>query len=102
MRNVVVPYPSQPDPGAFKRYHMNEHVALVRKLPGARALSYSCDGQAPEGASPEFCVFEAEFDNGAAMAGVMASPRGQAVAENVAIFAEVPPTLIHYPVEARI
>jgi len=102
MRNVVVPYPSQPDPGAFKRYHMNEHVALVRKLPGARVVSYSCNGQAPEGGSPKFCVFAAEFDNGAAMAAAMASPQEQAVAENGVIFAEVPPTLIYYPVEAGI
>ena len=93
---------SQPDPGAFKRYHMNEHVALVRKLPRVRAVSYSCDRQAPEGGSPKFCVFAAEFDNGAAMAAAMASPQGQAVAENEVIFPEVPPTLIYYPLEPGI
>jgi uncharacterized protein (TIGR02118 family) len=99
MHKIVVLYPPQPDPEAFKAYYVGTHLPLARKLPGVLALRHSFDVQAVGGASPYFCVFEAEFRDGSAMGAAMGSPAGQAVAADVANFATVPPTLIHYPVD---
>ncbi len=99
MHKIVVLYPPQPDPEAFKAYYADIHIPLARKLPGLMVLRYSFDVQTLAG-SPYFCVFEAEFPDGAAMGAAMGSAEGQAVAADVANFAKSPPTLIHYPVES--
>jgi uncharacterized protein (TIGR02118 family) len=100
MHKIVVLYPQQPDPDAFKTYYVATHIPLARKLPGLVALRYSFDVQGVTGDRPYFCVFEAEFRDGAALGAAMASPQGQAVAADVPNFARNPPTLIHYPVES--
>jgi hypothetical protein len=46
-------------------------------------------------------VFEAEFADAAALGSAMGSPEGQVVANDVANFAQVPPTLIHYSVDSK-
>jgi uncharacterized protein (TIGR02118 family) len=100
MHKIVVLYPPQPDPEAFKAYYIKTHIPLVRKMPGLLALRYSFEIQGAGGASPYFCVFEGEFRDPAALGAAMASPEGQAVAGDVPNFAKNPPTLIHYSVEA--
>jgi len=99
MHKIVVLYPPQPDAAAFKAYYLETHIPLCRKLPGLQALRYSFDVQGVGGDAPYFCIFEAEFSDGAAMGAAMGSPEGQAVAGDVPNFAQVPPTLIHYPVD---
>jgi len=100
LHKIVVLYPPQPDPEAFKAYYVGTHIPLARKLPGLKALRYSFDVQGVGGDSPYFCIFEAEFSDGAALGAAMGSPEGQAVAADVPNFAKVPPTLIHYPAES--
>lgn len=100
MHKLVVLYPSQPDPEAFKAYYVATHIPLARKLPGLLALRYSFDVQGVAGAAPYFCVFEAEFRDGAAMGAAMGSPQGQAVGADVPNYAKNPPTLIHYSCES--
>lgn len=100
MHKIVVLYPPQPNPEAFKAYYVATHVPLARKLPGLLALRYSFDVQGVGGAAPYFCVFEAEFRDSAALGAAMGSPQGQAVAADVPSFAKVPPTLIHYSTES--
>lgn len=99
MHKIVVLYPPQPDPEAFKAYYLETHIPLARKLPGLQALRYSFNVEGVGEESPYFCIFEAEFSDGAALAAAMSSPEGQAVAADVPNFAKVPPTLIHYPIE---
>ena len=99
MHKIVVLYPPQPDPEAFKAYYVEKHIPLARKLPGLQALRYTFNVQGVGGDSPYFCVFEAEFADGAALGAAMSSPEGEAVAADVPNFAKVPPTLIHYPIE---
>ncbi|HZV19502.1 MAG TPA: EthD family reductase [Sphingobium sp.] len=98
MHKIVVLYPPQPDPEAFKAYYVATHIPLVRKLPGLLALRYSFELQGAGGDSPYFCVFEADFADGAALGAAMGSAEGQAVADDVQNFAQVAPTLITYPV----
>jgi len=100
MHKILVLYPPQPNPERFKAYYLETHIPLARKLPGLQALRYSFDVQGVGGNSPYFCVFEAEFADGAALGAAMGSPEGQAVAGDVPNFAEVAPTLIHYPAES--
>jgi len=100
MHKLVVLYPPQPDPEAFKAYYVKTHIPLARKLSGLLALRYSFDVQGVAGAPPYFCVFEAEFKDGAALGAAMGSPQGQLVAADVPNFARNPPTLIHYAVES--
>ena len=99
MHKVVVLYPPQPDPDAFKAYYVATHIPLARELPGLIALRYSFEVQGLGGEPPYFCVFESEFANGAAAAAAMGSAEGQAVAGDLQNFAQVPPTLIHYSIE---
>lgn len=102
MHKIVVLYPPQPDPDAFKAYYVETHIPLARRLPGLLALRYTFDVQGVGGDPAYICVFEAEFADGPAMGAAMGSAQGQAVAADVANFAQVPPTLIHYPVENRL
>lgn len=100
MHKIVVLYPPQPDPDAFKAYYVETHIPLARKLPGLLALRYTFDVQGVGGDPAYFCVFEAEFADGPAMGAAMGSAEGQQVAGDVPNFASVAPTLIHYPVES--
>ncbi len=99
MHKIVVLYPPQPDPDMFRAYYLETHIPLARKLPGLLALRYSFDVEGVAGVSPYFCIFEAEFADGATLGAAMGSPAGQAVAADVPNFAQVAPTLIHYSVE---
>jgi uncharacterized protein (TIGR02118 family) len=100
MQKLVVLYPPQPDPEAFKSYYVGTHMPLARKIPGLQVLRYSFDVQGVMGDSPYFCVFEAEFADGAALGAGMGSPEGQAAAADVPNFASVAPTLITYSVDS--
>ena len=53
----------------------------MAKFPGLRGYRYSFDVAAAEGESPYFCVFEADFDDAAALSAARASPEGQASAD---------------------
>jgi uncharacterized protein (TIGR02118 family) len=98
MHKFVALYPAQPDPERFKTYYLDTHIPLARKLPGIQALRYSFDVEGVGSGSPYFCIFEAEFADVAAMGAAMGSVEGQAVANDVPNFADVPPTLIHYEI----
>jgi uncharacterized protein (TIGR02118 family) len=100
MHKIVVLYPPQPDPEAFKKHYLDTHLPLVRKMPGLKAFRYSLDVEGVGAPSPFFCIFEADFEDGAALGAAMGSPEGQAVAGDVQNFASVAPTLINYPVES--
>jgi uncharacterized protein (TIGR02118 family) len=99
MYKIVVLYPPQPDPEAFKKYYTKDHMPLVRKMPGIKNFRYSFNLQGVGGPAPFFCIFEAEFADGAAAGAAMQSPEGMAVANDVPNFAKVAPTLMHFPVD---
>jgi uncharacterized protein (TIGR02118 family) len=52
-----------------------------------RAYRHAFDLAAPGGESPYFCIFEAEFDDAAALGAAMGSPEGQMVAADVPNYA---------------
>jgi len=99
MQKLVVLYPPQPDMDAFKAYYVGTHLPLARKIPGLKAMRHSFNIETLAGDGQYACIFEAEFEDGAALGAGMGSPEGQAVAADVPNFAKVPPSLIHYHVE---
>jgi len=96
MQKLMVMYPPQPDMAAFKAYYEGTHLPLARKIPGLRAMRHSFDIQTIAGEAQYSCIFEAEFDDAAALQAGMGSAEGQLVAADVPNFAQVPPMLIQY------
>ena len=87
MHRLLVLYPPPVDPDQFRNYHEATHIPLVAKMPGLRGYRYGFDVAAGEGKSPYFCVFEAEFDDAAAMGAARGSAEGQAVSADVPNYA---------------
>ena len=82
MHRLLVLYPPPADPDHFRTYYEETHLKLVAKWPGLRGYRYGFDVAAAEGESPYFCVFEADFDDAAALS-ARASPEGQAMRADI-------------------
>jgi uncharacterized protein (TIGR02118 family) len=98
MHKLVVLYPPPKDPEAFRTYYEETHLPLASTLPGLRSFSYAFDVASPAGDSPYFCIFEAVFDDVAAMGAAMGSSEGQTVAADVPNYAPEGAVMIHYDV----
>ena len=96
MHTLLILYPPQENPATFKTYYEQTHLGLVRKIPGIRQFRYGFDLAALEGASPYFCMFEADFDSAEALGAAMGSPEGQATAADVANFASGQPVILNF------
>lgn len=100
MHRLLVLYPPPTDPDHFRRHYQDAHLPLVAKLPGLRGYRFSFDVVGPEGESPFFCVFEADFDDAAAYSAAMASPAGQAVRADVPNYATGGAVVLNYELRA--
>jgi uncharacterized protein (TIGR02118 family) len=98
MHKLVVLYPPPADKEKFRSYYLNNHLPLAADLPGLRAYRYAFDVGTPAGDSPYWCIFEADYDDAAAMGASMQSEQGAKVAADVANYADQPPVMIHYEV----
>lgn len=98
MHKLIVLYPEPTDRAAFEAYYRSVHLPLCQKLPGVQSISISL-GIAPPGEAPYFAVFEATFQDGAALGAAMSSPEGQAVEADVANYATGGATVLTYPLE---
>ena len=68
MHKLLVLYNEPKDPTHFRKYYVETHLPLTRKLPGLKASRYSFDVKPLRpGKAPYFCIFEAEFENEAAL-----------------------------------
>ena len=91
MHRLLVLYPPPTDPDHFRSYYEDTHIPLAAKMPGLRDYRYGFDIAADEGEAPYFCVFEADFDDAAALSAALGSAEGQAgSAEGQAVLADVP------------
>ena len=88
------------DPDHFRSYYEDTHLPLAAKLPGLRAYRYSFDIATIEGASPYYCVFEADFDDAAALSAARASTEGQAVRADVPNYASGGAVVLDYELRA--
>jgi uncharacterized protein (TIGR02118 family) len=100
VHRLLVLYPPPADPDHFRSYYQNTHLPLVAKLPGLRGYRFSFNVAASEGESPYFCVFEADFDDGAAYRSAMASPAGQATRADVPNYATGGAIVLNYELRA--
>jgi uncharacterized protein (TIGR02118 family) len=98
MHKLVVLYHPPADKEKFRSYYESTHLPLAAKLPGLRAYRYAFNVDAPAGDSPYWCIFEADYDDVAAMAASMQSEHGGVVAADVANYVDQPPVMIHYEV----
>ena len=99
MHKSLVLYLPPEDPQAFREYYKSIHVPLASRIPGLRAYRYSLNVSAPEGESPYFAVFEAEWDDARAMAEALRTPEGQAVLADMQNYATGGAVVVDYPVQ---
>jgi uncharacterized protein (TIGR02118 family) len=100
MHRLLVLYPPPSDPDHFRSYYEDTHLPLVAKFPGLRGYRYSFDVAAGEGESPYYCVFEADFDDAAALSAARESPEGQAVRADVPNYATGGAVVLDYELRA--
>jgi uncharacterized protein (TIGR02118 family) len=98
MHKLVVLYNEPKDPAHFRKYYVETHLPLVSKLPNLRASRYSLDVKPLGPGKAPFCVFEAEFDNEAALMAALGSKEGKAVAGDVPNYASGGVTMMHFAV----
>lgn len=99
MHKLMVLYPEPADPDHFRDYYVTHHLPLVRSMPGLLAWRYGFEVAAPQGQTPYFAVFEAEFADAAAMTAARSSPQGRQVTADVANYATGGAVVIHYQVQ---
>jgi uncharacterized protein (TIGR02118 family) len=99
MHRLLVLYNEPKNPADFRKYYVETHVPLARKLSGVKAISYSFDVKPLDaGKPPYFCVFEADFESEASLMSALGSKEGQAVAGDVSNFATGGVTMVHFAV----
>lgn len=96
MHTLVVLYGHPLDHDSFRRHYRNVHLPLVRNIPGIRALRESQELCSPEGQAPYFAVFEADFDDEAAMQSAMTTAEGQLANADIPNFASGGVTVFTY------
>jgi uncharacterized protein (TIGR02118 family) len=100
MHRLLVLYPPPTDPDHFRTYYEETHLGLAAKIPGLRGYRYGFDVAAPGGESPYFCVFEADFDDAAALSAARASPEGHALRADVPNYATGGAVVLNYELRA--
>ncbi len=98
MHKLLVLYNEPKDPAHFRKYYVETHLPLARKLPGLRASRHSFDVKPLGPGKAPFCIFEAEFENEAALMGALGSKEGKAVAGDVPNYASGGVTMVHFAV----
>ena len=91
-------YPAPKDAARFKAYYEATHVPLAKQLPGLKSCSFAY----PEALGPAtapFCIFQAWFEDGAAMFAALQSEMGRKVASDVPNYSPDGATLFHFQPE---
>lgn len=94
---LQVLYRQPADPDEFRRYYVYHHLPLARAIPDARSLRYTVEVTSLTGESPYFAIFEADFDDLAALQSALRSPEGQKAQADVANFATGGLEILHFP-----
>jgi uncharacterized protein (TIGR02118 family) len=99
MRDTRMPrFPIRAAGAASSRYYEDTHIPLAAKMPGLRGYRYGFDVASAEGESAYFCVFEADFDDAAALSAARASDEGQAVRADVPNYATGGAIVLNYEI----
>jgi uncharacterized protein (TIGR02118 family) len=101
MHKFVVLYNAPEDPEHFRDHYVNTHIPIASQMPGMLGWRYSFAVASPgETEPPYFCVFEAEFEDGAALGAAMESEAGQKAAADVPNYATGGATILTYEIDA--
>src|SRR4051812_20653166 len=100
MHRLLVLYPPRWAPDHFQTSSEDTPLPLAARFPGLRAYRYSFDVAAAEGESPYYCVFEADFDDAAALSAARESPEGQAVRADIPNYATGGAVVLNYELRA--
>lgn len=88
MVKLIVCYGPPQDVAAFDEHYETTHAPLARAIPGLRRFEAGkVLGTADGGAAPYHLIAELYFDDAEALQNAMASPEGQAAANDVPTFA---------------
>ena len=102
MHKLMVLYPEPANREAFIDYYTKNHLPLAARLPGLLGWRYSLEvSDGPGASAPYFAVFEAEFPHAEAFRNAMASPEGQAVADDVPNYATGGAVVLDYAVASE-
>jgi uncharacterized protein (TIGR02118 family) len=97
MQCLTVIYPRPDNEDAFRSYYEGTHLKRAEKLPGLKAMHHAY----PEAIGPGdvFCIFQAYFEDAAALAAAMGSGLGLEVAGDVANFSPKGAQVFHFPID---
>ena len=99
MHRLLVLYNEPKDPAHFKKYYVETHVPLANKIPGIKSTRYYFDVKPLGPGKAPFCIFEADFENEAALMNGLGSSEGKAVAADVPNYASGGVTMTHFPLK---
>lgn len=97
MHCLTVTYQTPDDPQAFRAYYVDHHLPLAKTLPGLIKATYAFPEAMGPGDAP-FCIFQAYFDDAAAMGAALGSDIGAKVAADVSNYAPKGAILCNFPV----
>ena len=95
MVKLVALYRRPPDSAAFDRHYAEEHLPLVRKMPGLRRFEGWRITGAPGGEAPYYLIGEMYFDDLDALRAALRSPEGRAAGEDLQRFASGLVTMLY-------
>ncbi|HZY93334.1 MAG TPA: EthD family reductase [Candidatus Bathyarchaeia archaeon] len=77
MAKVIVLFRKPKDPELFDKEYWNNHVPMVKKMPGVRKYTVSKIVSAPRGEPEYYQAVELEFDNMDSLKKALDSPAGR-------------------------
>lgn len=90
MATIYAMYKHPADAAAFDRYYYGVHVPLAKTVPGLAKyeVTRGAIGNVSGGATPYHLIATLTFPSHAAISAALTSPQGQAVAADLANFAD--------------
>ncbi len=86
MYRMTILYGMPKDPDHFRRYYLETHIPIARKMNGLTGWNLSWIDQDGDLPGPYLLVAELYADSAEAMASIMASPEGVAARDDLANF----------------
>ena len=101
MVKLTVLYGHPDDPDAFEEYYADTHMPLVDEMPNLKRYEAARIVATPDGSEPPYYrIFEGYFEDMEQLQSSMATPEGQAAAEDIPNFATGGATLLICEIDA--
>jgi uncharacterized protein (TIGR02118 family) len=104
MVKLTVLYGHPDDPAAFEEYYANTHLPLVEKMPNLQRYEAARVVAMPDGSEPPhypyYRTFEGYFEDMEQLQSSLATPKGQAAANDIPNYATGGATLFFCEIDA--